>query len=69
MGEIEDLSAQRGKFGWRWRDLMEKQKQKIKGLGPRPGEGILASQLSCGLGLGDAFQLPKEDLAGAVRLL
>ena len=51
---------------------MGRQKQKIKelcGLGPRPGEGIRASQPSCGLGLGDAFQLPREDLEGAVQLL
>ena len=46
-----------------WEVLME-----IKGFGSGPGEGIRASQPSCGLGLGDSFQLPKEDLEGAVRL-
>ena len=40
---------------------------RLKEGGPRPGE-IRASQPSSNLGLG-AFQLPKEDLAGAVRLL
>ena len=35
------------------------------GLGYGPGEG----QPSCGLGLGDVPQLPKDDLASAVRLL
>ena len=48
---------------------MERQKQKIKErLGPGSCEGIRASQPSCGLGLGDALQLPKEDLASAVRV-
>ena len=37
------------------------------GFGAGPCEGIRASQPSCGLGLGDAFLLPKKDLAGAVR--
>ena len=47
------------------------QKQRIEGcdLRPRPGEGIRASQPFCGLGFGDAFQLPKEDLEGSMRLL
>ena len=61
-----------------WEVLMEMERLEWKGksrgsrscgLGPRPGEGIRASQPSCGLGLGDAFQLSKEDVAGAVRLL
>ena len=45
---------------------MEEQKQRIKGLWPwfwtwrRPFERV--SQPSCGLGLGDAFQLPKKYL-------
>ena len=43
---------------------MEEPKQKIAG----PCEGIRASQPSGGLGLGDALQLPKEDIAGAERL-
>ena len=37
--------------------------------GPRNGEGFRASQSPCGLGLGDAFQFPKEDIAGALRVL
>ena len=39
------------------------------GLGRGPGEGLRAGQSSCGVGLGDALQLPKEDLASAVRVL
>ena len=32
---------------------------------PRPGEDFRASQSPCALGLGDAFQLPNEDVAGS----
>ena len=39
---------------------------RLPGLGPR--EGFRVSQPPCGLSLGDAFQFPKEDLAGAVRV-
>ena len=38
------------------------------GFGSGLGEGLRACQRSGGLGLGDAFQLPKEDIANAVRL-
>ena len=31
-----------------------------------PGEGFRARQPPCGVGLGDALQLPMEDLAGAL---
>ena len=57
-----------------WEVLMEMERPKWKGkstrsrscgLGPRPSEGTRAGQPSCGLGLGDAFQLSKEDVAGA----
>ena len=34
--------------------------------GSGPGKGLRACHLPCGLGLGDAFQFPKEDLAGVV---
>ena len=50
---------------------MEKLRKKIKerwrwfGL----GEGLRARQSSCGLGLGNALQLPKQDLASAVRVV
>ena len=37
-------------------------------LGSGPCKGLRACQPSCGLDLGDVLQLPKEDLAGAVRL-
>ena len=49
-----------------WEVLMEMERfngkaksrrSRSRGLGPRLGEGIRASQPSCGLGLGDAFQL------------
>ena len=42
---------------------------RTSGLGSGPGKGLRACQPPCGSGLGDAFQLPKEDLASAVRLL
>ena len=32
----------------------------------RPGEGLRASQSPCGVGLGNALQLPKEDIGGAL---
>ena len=35
-------------------------------LGSGPGEGLQARHPTCGLGLGDALQFPKEDLAGAL---
>ena len=38
------------------------------GLGLGLGEGLRTCQLPSGLGLGDALQLPKEDLAGALRV-
>ena len=71
MVETEELSAQCGKFLWKWKDLMDRQKQKIKELWLLVLDlmkAFRASQPSSGLGLSDAFQLPKEDLASAVRL-
>ena len=52
---------------WRWKDLMGKRRKKIKDqcLGCGPGEDFSENQSPCGLGLGNADQLPKEDLAGA----
>ena len=35
------------------------------GIGSGPGEGLRACQPPGGLGLGDAFQFPEEDLASA----
>ena len=32
-------------------------------------DGLRAGQSPCGVGLGDAVQLPKEDIAGAMRVL
>ena len=34
-----------------------------------PGKGFRPSQSPCGVGLGDALQLPEEDVAGAMRVL
>ena len=57
-----------------WEILMEmerlngKAKEEDQGAAG-PCEGFWASQLSCGLGLGDALLLPKKDVAGALRLL
>ena len=47
----------------------KKRRSRSSGLSSGPGEGFGASQPSCGLGLYDVLQLPKEDLAGAVRPL
>ena len=38
------------------------------GFGTGPSEGLRACQPPCGLGLGNALQLPDEDLASALRL-
>ena len=54
-----------GKIHWKGKS----RRSRSCGFGPRPGDGMRAGQPSCGLGLGDAPHLPKEDLAGAVRLL
>ena len=39
------------------------------GLGLGPGKGARAGQSSCGVGQGNALQLPKEDPASAMRVL
>ena len=39
------------------------------GSGAGLGKGFRASQSPCGVGLGDALQLPEEDVAGAMRVL
>ena len=60
-----------------WEVLMEMEiswKSKSRGsrgcvFGSGLGESLRARQPPCGLGLGDVLELPKEDLAGAVRLL
>ena len=61
-----------------WEILMEMERFKFQAreedlgamaLSAGPGEGSSAGQSSCGVGLGDALQLPKEDIAGAVWLL
>ena len=46
---------------------MEKQRSSSSGFGS--GEGLRPAESPCGLGLGDALQLPDKDLAGAVRVL
>ena len=57
-----------------WEILMDMEKSKHRageedsgsgGLGSGPGEGLRARRRPCGLGLGDASQLPMDDLAGA----
>ena len=59
-----------GKFCWRRKKSIGKQREKIKGLWPwawtwrRP-----SSESVCSVGLGDALQLPEEDTAGAMRVL
>ena len=70
-GRNGGTQQQCGKFCWIWKDLLAS-KGRISsslGIGLGPGEGLRAGQSSCGVGLGDALQLPKEDLASAVRVL
>ena len=56
-----------------WVVLMEMERFNGKAKAKAEDQGAVAlvhsSQPSYGLGLGDAFHIPKEDLAGAVRLL
>ena len=47
----------------RWR------RSRSLGFGLGLGDGLRSGQSSCGVGLGDALQLPKEGLASAVRVL
>ena len=69
MDEMEELSERC------WEILMEMESFKLpggrrrSGSGRRlgPGEGFRASLPPCGVGLGDTLQLPKEDLAVAMR--
>ena len=61
-----------GKFWWRWKDSMTKQKKKIKGASALVvdlAKAFERVQSSCDLRLGDALRLLKEDLANAVRVL
>ena len=51
-GEVQ-ISSRRRRFG-------------SSGLGAGAGEGIRVGPSPCGLCQGDALQLPKEDLAGAM---
>ena len=44
----------------------EKRGSRSGSVGSGPGKGVPAGQPPCGLGLGDAFQFPKENLAGGV---
>ena len=72
MDEMEEVSEQV------WRILLEMERFKSQageeyqgavafGLGL--GGGCRAGQSSCGLDLGDAYQIPEEDAAGVVRVL
>ena len=51
-----------GKICW----MSKGRRTRSCGLGLGLGEGLRASQPACGLCLGDALQLPKKDLAGAL---
>ena len=65
MGVVEEPNAVR-------ETLLEMERFKVQrsdNTGAGPGEGIRAGQSRCGLGLGDAPRLPKEDLAGALWAL
>ena len=48
---------------------MAKQKKRSFSLGSGSGEELWGGSVFCGLVLGNALQLPKEDLACAVRVL
>ena len=61
-----------------WAMLLEMIRFKYQAVGRRSrsssfglglGRGLRAGQPRCGVGLGDALQLPKEDLAGPMRVL
>ena len=58
-------SDEDGKIQWKNKG----RRSRSGGLGAGPGEGLRAGQSPCGLGFGDALQLPKKDLASAVRVL
>ena len=55
-----------------WEVLLEMErfdgKAKARGLGPEPGRALRASESPCGVGLGNALQLPKEDLSSVLQL-
>ena len=64
--QIREPNKQCGKYWWKWKDLTGEagsRRSRSFGLGAGPGEGLRAGQSSCGVGLGDALQFPKEDLA------
>ena len=70
MVETEELSEQCGNFDGdgkiQWKS--KGRRSRSRGVGPRLGEGLRASQPLCGLGLVDTLQFPKEDLVGALWL-
>ena len=68
-GEVEEPSKLCGKFCWRWKDSMaEEEDQGALALIPDLAKALewVSLPVVC---LGNALQLPKEDLAGAVRVL
>ena len=72
MAEMERSSADSlGKFDGDGVVRIPSRRRRFGSSGPGdgPGEGIRSSQSSSGVGLSDALQLPKEDLASAVRVL
>ena len=56
---------------WKWRGSNIEREKEIWERWPWcwTDRGLRAGQSSCGVDLGDAFQLPKEDLASAMRVL
>ena len=65
LGAMEELNEQFGKL-WKWRGSnIEREKNWERW----PWFWTWRSRPPCGLGLGDALQLPKEDLAGALWVL
>ena len=67
MAEMEELNEQFEKNDGNGEvQVLSRGKRFGSGSGAGPGEGIGAGQSPCGVGLGDALQLPKEDLADAL---
>ena len=71
MGEMDEPNGQFGKCGGNGEIQISSGRRRFGsgGLVSGPGEGLRAGQSSCCVGLGDALQLPKEDLASAMRVL
>ena len=67
--QVEMESARCGTHCWTWKDLTAVREKKTRDhAGALAGNSLRAGQFSSCVGLGDALQLPKEDIAGATRV-